>query len=400
MRTNVSLYYEPVAILEKLSDKNKSEMTERELAFLCGLIREKRPNKMVEIGVAAGGTSSVVLNCISMLGLETEMFSIDVSSHYYTNKNKKTGYLIDECIQLLNEEGKKPRHLLLTGKYAVEQMEKVGIGIDFLILDTVHSLPGEILDFLACYPLLQQKCVIVLHDIALNHEFEDGADFAYSYATKVLFDTITADKILDLETGHFPGIGAFVVTEDTDKYIEDVFSALTITWQYKPKIEELSLYRQFYSRHFSENNMMLYDLAVSMNYASIRQRWKDQKKVRKKQTTEFVTLYKRITELKSKRIYIYGYGRIGRALHSILAQCDIGTGIYHIVSDGQDIDEPGGFVYQLSEIEIEPDKDVIIVGVNESLQTEICSELEKRGFTEYILLERKILLHILAVANL
>lgn len=37
MRTNVELYHEPTVILEQLSEKNKSEMTERELAFVCGL---------------------------------------------------------------------------------------------------------------------------------------------------------------------------------------------------------------------------------------------------------------------------------------------------------------------------------------------------------------------------
>ena len=62
MRTNVELYHEPTVILEQLSEKNKSKMTERELAFVCGLIKERRPKKIVEIGVAAGATSSVILN--------------------------------------------------------------------------------------------------------------------------------------------------------------------------------------------------------------------------------------------------------------------------------------------------------------------------------------------------
>ncbi len=129
MRTNVELYHEPTVILEQLSEKNKSEMTERELAFVCGLIKERRPKKIVEIGVAAGATSSVILNCISMLDLGTEMFSIDLSLYHYTDKSKKTGYLIDECMPLLEQRGKKPRHTLYTGKHAVDCLEAIGEGI-------------------------------------------------------------------------------------------------------------------------------------------------------------------------------------------------------------------------------------------------------------------------------
>ena len=60
----VTLFKEPIEILDKISSDRKSEMTEWQLSFLCGLIKESRPQKLVEIGVAAGGTTAVILNCI------------------------------------------------------------------------------------------------------------------------------------------------------------------------------------------------------------------------------------------------------------------------------------------------------------------------------------------------
>lgn len=393
MRTDVELYYEPIVILEQLSVGNKSEMTERQLAFVCGLIKERKPNKIVEIGVAAGATSSVILNCISMLNLDTQMFSIDLSLYHYTDKTKKTGYLIDECVSMLEQRGKIPQHILYTGKHAVDCLETIGEGIDFLILDTVHSLPGEVLDFLACYPLLKQGCVVILHDIALNHTTTYKSDPALSFATKVLFDVITADKILDIGEGAFPNIGAFLLTNDTDKYLEDIFSALTMTWKYTPDSEELSLYRDFYGKYYSEDELQLFDMAVQMNCGSIAQRQLYQRKKGKAVVNGIVKLYKQIADSRIKRIYIYGYGTVAKLLHYMMEECCIGKEIRHIVSDGQDIGGIGGeeYVYRLSEAEIEIGRDIIIIGVNESLQQEICCELHKRGIFEHILLGSDIL---------
>ncbi len=71
----LELYYEPIYDIKDLI-YNKAEMTEKELAFLCGLLKKYRPEKVVEIGVAAGGTTAVILSCISMLGLNTQLISL------------------------------------------------------------------------------------------------------------------------------------------------------------------------------------------------------------------------------------------------------------------------------------------------------------------------------------
>ena len=177
MISNTEPFYEPVNILKQLSGEYTAEMSEEQSAFLCGLLKKYRPNKIVEIGVAAGGTTAVMLNCIALLGLEAELFSIDLSENFYRDSDKKTGYLAEECKTILK---RKFEHTVYTGRYAVEYIDDIGEDIDFLVLDTVHSMPGEILDFLAYCPHLKTGCVVVMHDISLNH-FIDNTDGVILY---------------------------------------------------------------------------------------------------------------------------------------------------------------------------------------------------------------------------
>lgn len=45
------------------------------------------------------------------------------------------------------------KHQFLLGKAIPFVLERIGKDIDFLILDTAHCLPGELLDFIVCFSL-------------------------------------------------------------------------------------------------------------------------------------------------------------------------------------------------------------------------------------------------------
>ncbi len=80
------LFYEPAQILSvEANPKNavieRAEMTPFQHAFLCGLLRKKKPAKILEIGVSAGGTSCVIMNCLKMLGSNAEFHSVDLLNH-------------------------------------------------------------------------------------------------------------------------------------------------------------------------------------------------------------------------------------------------------------------------------------------------------------------------------
>ena len=371
MNRNEEMYYEPLCILEHLSEYGKAEMTEEGLAFLCGLIRVNRPHKIVEIGVAAGGTTAVIMNCIAMLGLQTRIYSVDLMERYYLDPTKEVGYLAQEFIAMHDLD---TEHILYTGKYAVECLEEIGEDIDFLILDTVHNPPGEVLDFLSCYPCLKSESTVVLHDITLNH---CGSN-PYAHATKLLFDIVTANKIINWEiNNHYPDIAAFVVNEHTGQYIENLFSCLTLAWEYMPKSRELSLYREWYSRYYSSDCLDLFDIAVKMNQVTLEKRphvkWEG-----------FLELYRSMQQMQSKRIYVYGCGRMGRQFFYMLKECGIELGGC-IISDGQEKIDDDFPIFYISDIRLDRERDKVFVAVNSVLRREICADLEKRGIDDYIL---------------
>lgn len=303
---STTMYYEPQEILRSLKH-HEQEMNNEQLGFLCGLLKEKRPKKVVEVGVAAGGTTCVILKCIESLGEKAEVYSVDLNENYWRNQSKKTGYMLEEIPTELKEN-----HKLLTGKYLAERLDEIAPerDIDFLILDTVHSLPGELFDFIAAYPYLSQNAMVVLHDIVLNHL--DGCFEAF--ATKIVFDVVSADKyyLLDTHTQEnmkagIENIAAFQINNDTKKYMEDCFSALSITWAYFPEEEELNLYRKLVEREYDDLCLRLWDCAVKMQRLTCSTKYVEQD----------IGGWNNFKELKRKwrlasKICIYGFGTKGK----------------------------------------------------------------------------------------
>lgn len=163
-------------------------MTDWELSFLCGLIREKKPKKIMEIGVASGGTTVVILNCIDLLRYELMVYSIDINERLYSDNSKMTGYIAEQGKLFLK---KSVENKLYTGGFSIDFLDDIGDDIDFLIIDTMHIWPGELLDFLACLPYLKNGATVVLHDIVLHHKEMTIA----TCATQIILNAVVAEKI-------------------------------------------------------------------------------------------------------------------------------------------------------------------------------------------------------------
>ena len=129
-----------------------SEMTFSERAFLSGAIRKFKPKKILELGVAAGASSAIILNAIQDLE-GAALYSIDYSAEYYRKKEKKSGYIVKEKYPELANKWK-----LYTGGPACHFLDEIGNDIDFCLLDTTHYLPGEISDFFNDSPFPKGKC--------------------------------------------------------------------------------------------------------------------------------------------------------------------------------------------------------------------------------------------------
>lgn len=342
------LYREPREIIKKLPYEGSAEMSEWQHAFLCGLLKETRPRKILEIGVSAGGTTAVMLNCLSLLKCRCHFTSVDISETYYKNPNYKSGFLAEYAKNLIENYAE---HEVKIG-IIPDLIDEIGGDIDFLVIDTMHLLPGEILDFLVCLPYLSDNAVVCLHDVIL-HGIELMSD---AYATQVLLDCITADKIPifgeDKEFG-YPNIAAFRINADTKKYIYDVFSALLLTWQYEVEDVHLDAYRDKYVEcGYSDECIKVFDCARRIFFDAA-------KKKREASANRVKSLVNHMRKLFGKKVYIYGAGEVGRMAYDIFHECFEFMG--YIVSDDQ---QSGEGIYKLSEVAKEmKENEVVFVAV-------------------------------------
>ena len=100
-----------------------------EQKFLHGLIRTIKPKKIVEIGVARGGSSVLILNAIRDIK-GAKLYSIDKSIYCYLERKKKSGYFVQEKFpELMN------KWTLYTGGITSKFIETIGDGIDLDIIN-------------------------------------------------------------------------------------------------------------------------------------------------------------------------------------------------------------------------------------------------------------------------
>ena len=227
-----------------------SEMTYLERKFLNGIIRQYKPNKILEVGVAAGGGSSIILNAIKDMD-NTKLYSIDYSKKFYRNNNKDTGFIVNDKFPHLMNKWK-----LYTGGVAAKFIEEIGNDIDLCILDAMHSNPGEFLDFLMVLPYLKKNAAVVIHDIFT------------SSTCLTLFNTIRGKKILfDNKEEFFNnyGIGAVILDDNIMGHIFDIFFLLKLGWNYMPSDLDIKIIIELFKKHYSKDLVSFFIKIANIN---------------------------------------------------------------------------------------------------------------------------------------
>ena len=233
-----------------------AEMTVSERVFLTQLILQTKPRKILELGVSAGGSSALILNAIQDMP-DTEFHSVEYSAMWWVGPSLPSGFLIEKRFP----EWRVRWQLHMPGT-AAEHIRDIGGGIDFCLIDTVHLLPGEVLDFLMIFPYLAPNAIVVIHDTAL----QTVAPLCYSNI--LLFQALRGTRMMPDETERigfpYPNIGA--VRLDQEQEIADIFRLLTLPWQhYMPTEHDLSVIRALFAEHYCAEMLALYDCACLMN---------------------------------------------------------------------------------------------------------------------------------------
>lgn len=230
-----------------------SEMTISESLFLKDLIIKKQPQKILELGVAAGASSTLVLDTIKdMQG--THLYSIDFSTEYYRDTKKMTGFVVPDEL--------RDKWTLFTGGLAYRFIEKIGQDIDFCILDTVHSNPGELLDFLMIYPFLSNNCTVVIHDITRHTQAVGNPE-----TCSILFNSINGKKLIPKTTEYkyLPNIGAVEFEKNSYDSIFSQFMLLGLNWHYLVSRVDLENLKAFFAKYYNNELVKIYEKAVEYN---------------------------------------------------------------------------------------------------------------------------------------
>jgi predicted O-methyltransferase YrrM len=241
--------------------KNYVQLIPEEEKFLNGLIRAIKPKKVVEIGISKGGSSALILNAIKDIK-GAKLFSIDRSTYCYRERNKKSGFLVQEKFSELMD-----KWTLYIGGLTSEFIETIGDGIDLVFIDTKHVTPGEMLDWLMVLPFLKNKSIVVFHDTFFSYYNRKVSRIKRHTSNNNLLCYIRGELILPHygDSVFFRNIGALKLDPNQQKYYYHYFLALGIQWEYMPNENDLKIMRDFFMKYYGEKYVEVYDDAVKKN---------------------------------------------------------------------------------------------------------------------------------------
>lgn len=245
-----------VAHLDLVDSKivHKSEMARSERQLLNGLIRHHKPKKILELGIAAGASTAIMLNAIRD-DKEAQLISVDFSTPYYRDPSLLSGFLVEESVPELTDQW-----TCYTGEIAAWYMDRIGDGIDMCVIDTVHHNPGEFLDFLMVLPYLKKNAIIVVHDVSYHALSKRDSGITCG----VLYTTLQGQKILPLNyEAHLPNIGCAILSDE--QHIWSYVHLLTLPWAKWDYLNEKrwDFLRAFFAQHYSAEIMEYYDRIIA-----------------------------------------------------------------------------------------------------------------------------------------
>lgn len=190
-----------------------------EAAFIQQYIARDRPKIFVEVGVATGLSSALILMFLAENGGEV-LHSIDISETFYGDSTKVTGFLVDE----IDGEGRELFKLhLKRSSFDLKQLLS-GKKFDMAFIDAQHGHPWPTIDMMALMPFAKPGALIFHHDLALYRQPGIGI------GPKYLFDQFDTNErqLIDHQSKN---IGFIRVPEGSYRESEEkLLSALDMPW--------------------------------------------------------------------------------------------------------------------------------------------------------------------------
>ena len=254
--------YQTFLINQKIIEKSGWLLTLNDAYFINGLIRKFRPKKILEVGVARGGSSVIILNAIKDIK-DSKLISLDLNTKLFIDYSKNTGYAVKEFFPELTNNWE-----LYTGDQPHKFLEKLNMKFDFLFLDTAHYTPGEIINLIEILPFLKEGAIVVLHDIIWHLDgTENFKEVKFTPTQIYLMSSLYGQKIYITNSKQgFENIGAVKLYPNQEEHYKDYFLLLMSFWEEMPTDSQIIDLRKFIKKYYvNKIYLNIFDSAVEKN---------------------------------------------------------------------------------------------------------------------------------------
>jgi len=257
--------YQREKITDKIHRYSNWQLTSEDPYFINGIIRKYKPKKCLEIGVAYGGSSILILNAIKDIK-DSFLISLDLNTYLYTGEKIETGYNVKKYFPELIDKWK-----LYTGDQPHKFLDKLNLKFDFLYLDTSHITPGEIINMIEALPFLEDNAIVILHDIMFQFFSYHKSYFNYNskihFSPIYLITSLMGDKaILENKEIGLENIGAVRLFSNQDKYYNNYFLLLLSPWEYMPTDNQIDDLRVFIKKYYKRDiYLKIFNKAIKEN---------------------------------------------------------------------------------------------------------------------------------------
>ena len=253
--------YERERITTKMKEYGGWLLSQNDVYFINGIIRRHKPKKCLEIGVAKGGSSIVILNALKDIK-DSFLISLDLNSF------KGIGENVEKYFPELANNNKWK---LYTGKQPHIFLDKLNLKFDFLFLDTAHISPGELINIIEALPFLEENAIIVMHDLlyhlqSINFKYRPK-EIKFHPSQIYLLSSLAGYKvIIKNENKGLENIGAVFLYSNKEKYYLNYFLLLFSPWEYMPTITQIEELRSFIQKYYKNDLfLLLFNKAVEEN---------------------------------------------------------------------------------------------------------------------------------------
>lgn len=348
----------------------ESEMNDNQRRFINGLIQFYQPEKILELGVSAGGGTVTLLNAMQEID-DAELYSIDNAIQVYRKPEMEVGYYaIEKYSDLLD----KKWHLL-RGEDPAVVMEEINEKFDFCVIDTCHLHPVETMNFISILPWLKDGAIVIMHDTTV---FEWRRDFTFlrMLAPRLLLSAVCAEKYIpDLPSWDMTvsNIAAWQINPDTRRYCQNLFDSLYLPWETLVSLKTCQNIGKLVQKYYPAKMSEFYDESVRINVSMFL--------AKEFGVLSFEEQYKEL----GKNTIFYGAGFKMRELLSVLDFCGIEFEFDIWDKNAECIKYIDQHIVQKpdSQKAAQEDQVMIVTIESEEIYEDLCAQYQPLGYTMF-----------------